>query len=154
MERLTEVENGTAMIKGCGSNCKYGFEYCRKEDWENCEIISNVIDKLAEYEDLEEQGLLLKLPCKVGDKLYVVGSKCFADVVEESVCVALDCNNCVYDEELIVFERLASKYLIYTMFIDDNPNFSFGNTVFLSKEEAEQKLKEIVEEVNEINRCR
>ena len=32
MERLTEVENGTAMVKGCGSNCKYGFEYCRKED--------------------------------------------------------------------------------------------------------------------------
>ena len=35
MERLTEVENGTAMVKGCGSNCKYGFEHCRKGDWEN-----------------------------------------------------------------------------------------------------------------------
>lgn len=27
-------------------------------------------DKLAEYEDLEEQGLLVKLPCKVGDTAY------------------------------------------------------------------------------------
>ena len=62
MERLTEVENGTAMVKGCGSNCKYGFEYCRKEDWENCKTIDDVIDKLAQYEDLEEQGLLLRLP--------------------------------------------------------------------------------------------
>lgn len=70
MERLTEVENGTAMVKGCGSNCKYGFEYCRKEDWENCKTIDDVIDKLAEYEDLEEQGRLIKLPCKVGDTLY------------------------------------------------------------------------------------
>ena len=26
--------------------------------------------KLAEYEDLEEKGLLLRLPCKVGDKVY------------------------------------------------------------------------------------
>lgn len=72
MERLTEVENGTAMVKGCGSNCKYGFEYCRKEDWENCKTIDDVIDKLAEHEDLEEQGLLLRLPCKVGDTVYII----------------------------------------------------------------------------------
>ena len=51
MERLTEVENGTAMVKGCGSNCKYGFEYCSKEDCENCQTIDDVIYKLAEYED-------------------------------------------------------------------------------------------------------
>ena len=30
--------------------------------------------KLAEYEDLEEQGLMVKLPCKVGDKVYLVHS--------------------------------------------------------------------------------
>lgn len=28
-------------------------------------------NKLKEYEDLEEQGLLLKLPCKVGDTVYL-----------------------------------------------------------------------------------
>ncbi len=32
--------------------------------------IGDVANKLAEYEDLEEQGLLLKLPCKVGDTIY------------------------------------------------------------------------------------
>ena len=26
----------------------------------------DIVDKLADYEDLEEQELLLKLPCKVG----------------------------------------------------------------------------------------
>lgn len=30
------------------------------------------VKKLAEYENLEEQGLLLKLPCKVGDTVYEV----------------------------------------------------------------------------------
>lgn len=30
---------------------------------------ADVIGKLVEYEDLEEQGLLLRLPCKVGDVL-------------------------------------------------------------------------------------
>lgn len=32
MERLTEKIGNTNCIKGCGSNCKYGFEYCSKED--------------------------------------------------------------------------------------------------------------------------
>lgn len=33
--------------------------------------IKEVCDKLADYEDLEEQGRLLKLPCKVGDKIFL-----------------------------------------------------------------------------------
>lgn len=32
--------------------------------------IMQVLGKLAYYEDLEEQGRLLKLPCKLGDMLY------------------------------------------------------------------------------------
>ena len=36
--------------------------------------IREVLDKLAEYEDLEEQGKLLKLPCVVGDTLYTFNS--------------------------------------------------------------------------------
>lgn len=43
---------------------------------EPCEMDSHhsrlAIQKLAEYEDLEAQGLLLKLPCKVGDTVYAV----------------------------------------------------------------------------------
>ena len=33
-------------------------------------------NKLAEYEDLEEHGLMIKLPCKVGDKYYRVVRTC------------------------------------------------------------------------------
>ena len=29
------------------------------------------VERLAEYEDAEEIGLILRLPCKVGDKVYV-----------------------------------------------------------------------------------
>ena len=42
------------------------------EDCENDYFIS-VQEKLREYEQLEEQGLLLRLPCKVGDTIYVNG---------------------------------------------------------------------------------
>jgi len=30
----------------------------------------NAFDKLAEYEDAEESGKLIKLPCKIGDSVF------------------------------------------------------------------------------------
>ena len=33
-------------------------------------IYGEAISKLADYEDAEEQGLLLRLPCKIGDRVY------------------------------------------------------------------------------------
>ena len=127
MERLTEVENGTAMVKGCGSNCKYGFEYCRKEDWENCKTIDDVIDKLAEYENLEEQGLLLRLPCKVGTKVYAINR--IVDYGE------------VGDEAKYSYYIIEREFQIYMMM--DYGKLVFGKTVFLTQSEAEQKLKEM-----------
>ena len=131
MERLTEVEHGTAMVKDCGSNCKYGFEYCRKEDWENCKTINDVIDKLAQYETLDEQGLLLRLPVKVGDTIYTIryGKENNFVVVETKIIEIRQNVNGIFFEPLI--SRKAYK-------IDD-----FGKEVFLTKSEAEQKLKEM-----------
>ena len=37
--------------------------------------IIDALNRLAEYEDMEEQGLLLKLPCKMGDKLWIIVTK-------------------------------------------------------------------------------
>lgn len=34
--------------------------------------IIDALNRLAEYEDMEEQGLLVRLPCKVGDRVYQV----------------------------------------------------------------------------------
>lgn len=34
--------------------------------------VGYAVEKLAEYEDLEERGRLLKLPCTVGDRIYVI----------------------------------------------------------------------------------
>lgn len=46
----------------------------RLTEWrgEHAAIINhreNYIDKLAAYEDAEEKGLLVQLPCKIGDKV-------------------------------------------------------------------------------------
>jgi hypothetical protein len=45
----------------------------------NEDDINKAIGRLAEYEDLEEQGLLLKMPCKPGDMLYCL-RKCVPTV--------------------------------------------------------------------------
>lgn len=36
-----------------------------------------LVDRLASYEDLEEQGRLVVLPCKVGDTVYVLNASKF-----------------------------------------------------------------------------
>lgn len=127
MERLTEKIGNTNCVKGCGSNCKYGFEYCSKEDWENCETIADVIDKLADYEDLEEQGRLLKLPCKVGDTVYYINPD--KNTINELV---------VYGFDIRPLQRFVYDYMGARL------NFNqFGKTVFLTESEAEAKLKEL-----------
>lgn len=38
---------------------------------EDCEQLAEWLEKSKEYQHLEEQGRLIKLPCKVGDTVYV-----------------------------------------------------------------------------------
>ena len=130
MERLTEKIGNTNCVKGCGSNCKYGFQHCRTEDWENCKTIDDVIDKLADYEDLEEQGRLIKLPCKVGDTVYSIANDGKINSVQATSegrivdgVLHIICESCKYSD-LVSYDDI-------------------GNTVFLTKAEAEQKLKEM-----------
>ena len=153
MERLTDKIGNTNCVKGCGSNCKYGFQYCCKEDWENCQTISDVIDKLAYYEDLEEQGRLIKLPCKVGDTVYVVTSpfNVFDDIEYDE-----NMKDEVYESYVssITFYECGEQYRIYAKatnhFIGAYfRECDFGKTVFLTKSAAEAKLKELRGEENE-----
>lgn len=37
----------------------------------NSEPIAAAVKRLAEYEDADEKGLLVHLPCKVGDTVYI-----------------------------------------------------------------------------------
>lgn len=132
MERLTDKIDNTNCVKGCGSNCKYGFQYCRKEDWENCQTISDVIDKLAEYEDLEEQGLLLRLPYPLGTE-YIY----FVDIKDRKV-YKLDA------EKIEVNMTPIRKKILYTV---DGYEFlfeDFEKAIFLTREEAEVRLKELI----------
>lgn len=141
MERLTDKIGNTNCVKGCGSNCKYGFQYCCKEDWENCQTISDVIDKLAYYEDLEEQGRLIKLPCKVGDTVWDndYGRPCAYTITAFSFgeCEEYICEPVTTKEA--VFYYANSSGSITGSFAESE----IGKSVFLNKSEAEAKLKEL-----------
>lgn len=65
MERLTRRSaNGTAIYATPNG------EPVKGEDNRH-----NVLQKLAYYEDLEESGNLLKLPCRLGDTVYILNQK-------------------------------------------------------------------------------
>lgn len=69
MERLTEKWNGKYLADVYDyENDDGGLGHAIPLDNVKVELL---IQKLGEYEDLEEQGLLLKLLCKIGDTVYV-----------------------------------------------------------------------------------
>ena len=132
MERLTErFSNGQAAVAGCGNSCKYDYKYCEDDFAENCPTLAEIYEKLAKYEDLEEQGLLLRLPVPIGTKVYGF-IKCLAPICD--LCKAFK-----WHEECR--PECHGKITEHEMRYRDIPRF--GKTVFLTKEQAEEKLKEL-----------
>lgn len=110
----------------------------------DCEEIDAVYRKLKDYEDLEEQGRLIKLPCKVGDKIFLDFAGFGKDVDKFTVKdFHLDCFK---DGETTLFCDYESSDRTLSGQIDV---IEFGKTVFLTESEAEAKLKELRGEENE-----
>lgn len=132
MSRLTKKnDSGGHYYPKCFEKCN-GLGASSKCD--NCEIMTSVCEKLGDYEDLDEQDRLIKLPCKVGDTVYVkMASYCkthYAEAEVRDFVHFISCGFCAV---------VTSKY-----FDKENITFSeFGKTVFLTKAEAEAKLKEL-----------
>lgn len=148
--------------EGCHT-CKYrGREipcssFCNNcsQSTGNCEIVKRMVEKLAEYEDLEEQGRLIKLPCKVGDTVYLIdrdennkfkvyeGKWKRVSLVQASKDssfnlrgeISYDIYDCFHDDGRIM------KHGMYV----GQEHTKIGEVVFLTKSEAEAKLKELVE---------
>lgn len=125
MERLTNIgTNGEIWITDNDETRRFG----RKE---------SAYKKLADYEDLEEQGRLIKLPCKVGDTVYAIGFNNNKPIIYESVVLRI-----LITEKEIVFNVKVDEFGINSQLKQS----MFDRTVFLTKPEAEQKLKEMESE--------
>lgn len=105
MERLTErVYDGLIIIKqDSGDEGNY-----------------KAADKLATYEDLEEQGLLVRLPCKVGDTVYKFW---------------------YYDRSPYKIQQHVIRTLSEICELIESKKL--GKSVFLTREEAVNKLEEM-----------
>lgn len=137
----TSHENGVCCTHFLSKECEEVAGHCSM----GCKWEEEAWSKLAEYEDLEEQGLLLRLPCKVGDTLYIIEPRFYNyekhEGVQKGICKGYELND---RYGWIVKAELedGEKHTLYFY------NFSkFGKTVFLTREEAEQKLKEMEENV-------
>lgn len=64
MERLTSRKYGKISCTGRIIPYSPYCSGCITSDC-NCGIVEDMVKKLADYEDLEEQGRLVKLPCNV-----------------------------------------------------------------------------------------
>lgn len=80
------------------------------------------LKELQKYKDLEEQGRLIELPCAKGTTVYLVYK---------------------YDDEILKLFSNEPKYYIIKTTFKEFLFSSFGDTVFLTKAEAEAKLAEL-----------
>lgn len=144
-ERLTIIgHKRNVLLKG--SCCNYGkISYsCRLK--EGKEKLDAALNKLAEYENLEEQGLLLRVPCKINQDIYFVPSETNFRL---NILNNMFENNRVYHQRIchIVYDGKGyylecDKELEYgtgRIFIDS----LYGEIWFLSESEAEEKLRKL-----------
>ena len=139
MERLTDRNaDGNYFYPKCFEKCD-GLGASRKCD--NCEITTSICEKLGKYEDLEEQGRLIKLPCKVGDTVWDndFGRPCAYTITAFSFgeCEEYICKPVTTKEVVFYYEKSSGS--ITGSFAES----AIGKSVFLNKAEAEAKLKEL-----------
>lgn len=135
MERLTKYKFGNIVSEKqekAGIHCSNFCNNC-SQGTGDCKHLKAMIEKLAAYEDAEEQGLLLKLPCKVGDTVWFVGNKFVNDYEIRRFIVGE-----IGIDAIQVAKTIRGTDYWNSFSIDD-----IGKTVFLTQAEAKQKLKEM-----------
>lgn len=104
---------------------------------EDCEQLAKWLEKSKEYQQLEEQGRLVKLPCNRGDKIYFIKSAFSMahfpiEAKVTSIC-GVDCDNDIMYSSITEYNKIDRRFR----------SSDIGKTVFLTKSEAEEKLREL-----------
>lgn len=147
MERLTYVaENGEVLFHPADLPDDEGITITQLAKDGRYKALEEIAERLANREQAEEQGLLLRLPCGIGTDIYYIPSE------ENFRLNLLD----GHGEENRVFhqtvDRITFKKNGWYMECDSDLEYgtgrilldiSYGVTWFLTSEEAEAKLKEM-----------
>lgn len=92
---------------------------------EEHEQLAEWLEELKSYKDLDEQGLLVRLPCKVGDSVFIIVGK---DISRQGI------RKIEISDNSIIFKTNRQKRIFNVA--------ELGKTVFLAREDAEKKLEE------------
>ena len=136
MERLTERERN---VDGTGVAKEEITDGLLKP------FADKILTKLAVYEDLEEQGLLVKLPDDLFKKVYRITyeyTECskFGETVID--CENYNCNcDCDSEKKFYIVENNL-KFMLFCNYYNE-----LDKTVFLTREEAVKKLEELKNEI-------
>lgn len=95
-------------------------------------------EHLKEYQQIEEQGRIVKLPCKVGDTVYYFEGGYYKNIKDWEIVP-------IKVTEFNIKVNRSGKLMPLAMIANGTryPMSSIGKTVFLTKAEAEKKLKEM-----------
>lgn len=108
-------------------------------------IMRHLAEKLYEYEEAAEQHMLLRLHCKVGDKLWAITTTINYSLGAYSEVLLKD-----PQEKKIQSITISKNGLGYHVNGRTYGAPEFGKTVFLTREEAEQAIAEIRERDREV----
>lgn len=109
--------------------------------------VAKWLEELKSYKDLEEQGLLVRLPCKVGDTVWVVTSPInvfgydeYDGDAEYEVYESFLSSVSYYasGEQFRIYAKVTNSFIVAYFRERD-----FGESIFLTREDAEKKLEEM-----------
>lgn len=158
MERLTYVaENGEVLFHPADLPDDEGITITQLAKDGRYKALEEIAERLANREQAEEQGLLLRLPCKVGDTVYV--DSAILPIIDHKIPSYFPARIVSFRFAKRNWMKIAVKAKWLHEWIDDETgpesdyiecekNFTIllsmiGKTVFLTREEAEAKLKEM-----------
>ena len=136
MERLTQTsgKGGVAFTFDLDITCQPS----------EAKKILKLAEKLKSYEDAEEQGLLLRLPCNIGDTIYEVSYENRKYIIREHIV-----NQFVYIAHRK--PRIEIYYEGENGFLSSSITGQLDDGLFLTIEEAVAKLKGMECEKDENN---
>lgn len=98
--------------------------------------VAKWLEELKSYKEAEEQGLLVRLPCKVGTEVFAILSR-------DSHCTKcqikkIEIRPTIFGKICYFAEPVAQRGCCFRYF-----DTEFGKVIFLTREEAEKKLEEM-----------
>lgn len=122
------------------SNEKEFADWIQRVRWQS-KRCDEMYDELKRYKDAEEQGLFLRLPCKVGDTLYSVDMDERMEKAEVEPNVIESIVICRDGDVLFKYDNYDGVICHLEHLITDKPYLDFYR-VFLTREAAESALAE------------